>query len=160
MNTYHKQQIKIYVNLLLLLFQRKKHLLQRRKRKVRRIWARKWLQRRNENRGISHLVFNELEYEDPASFKNFTRMSVATFHELLLKVAPIIKKQDTVLTRSSSCKTKVIYYRLKFYKCTKFYYPCITYRLLLALRFLATGESYTSLQYVFRISVPSICNIV
>jgi hypothetical protein len=83
MNTYHKQQIKIYVNLLLLLFQRKKHLLQRRKRKVRRIWARKWLQRRNENRGISHLVFNELE--DPASFKNFTRMSVATFHEFAIK---------------------------------------------------------------------------
>ncbi|CAH1380676.1 unnamed protein product [Tenebrio molitor] len=34
-------------------------------------------------------------------------MSVATFHELLLKVAPIIKKQDTVLTRNSSCETKV-----------------------------------------------------
>jgi coproporphyrinogen III oxidase len=39
---------------------------------------------RNENRGISHLVFNELEYEDPASFRNFTRMSVATFHELAI----------------------------------------------------------------------------
>jgi coproporphyrinogen III oxidase len=73
---------------------------------VRRIWARKWLQRRNENRGISHLVFNELEYEDLASFRNFTRMSVATFHELLSKVAPIIKKQDTVLRETIPAKQR------------------------------------------------------
>jgi hypothetical protein len=112
MNTYIPQvQIKIYVNLLLLLFQRKKHLLQRRKRKVRRICARKWLQRRNENRGIS--VFNELEYEDPVSFRNFTRMSVATFHELLSN-----QKTRYGVTRNNSCKTKVIYY-LSMY--TKYY---------------------------------------
>jgi coproporphyrinogen III oxidase len=92
--------------LLLWSFQRKKHLLQRRERKVRRIWVRKWLQRRNENRGMSHLVFNELEYEDLASFRNFTRMSVATFYELLSKVAPKIKKQDTVLRETIPAKQR------------------------------------------------------
>jgi hypothetical protein len=33
-------------------------------------------------------------------------------------------------------------------------------RLALTLRFLATGESYASLHYQFRVSVPSICRIV
>ncbi|XP_063912883.1 putative nuclease HARBI1 [Zophobas morio] len=65
-------------------------------------------------------------------------MSIATFEKLLAKIEPHISRHDTMLRESISARV----------------------RLLLTLRFLATGERYINLHYSFRISVPSISLII
>lgn len=77
-------------------------------RRTRTLWARKWLQRRDCGRGISNLVFDELAVEDPNSFKNYTRMSVNTFQDLLEKVQPHIEREDTFFRDSISARTRYI----------------------------------------------------
>jgi hypothetical protein len=124
------------LNLLLLLLNLRK--LQFKKRSTRRLWSHKWLERRYFGRGLSSLVFEELAVEDKKSFKNFTRMSTRTFDDLLAKVGPKICRQNTTFRECISPRT----------------------RLLLTLRYLATGETFQSLHYGFRISVPSISHIV
>jgi hypothetical protein len=116
------------LNLLLLLLNLRKLLL--RKRSTRRFWTRKWLERRYFGRGLSSLVFEELAVEDKR-VKNFTRMSTRTFDDLLAKVGPKICTQNTIFKECISART----------------------RLLLTLRYLATGETFQSLHYGFRISV-------
>src|SRR5699024_9820868 len=89
----------VTASLLCLQIQREKHncnlIKQKRKRKTRALWSRKWLMRRDEGRGAANFVFNELMIEDYSGFKNYTRMTTSTFDILLNKVAPLIKKQDT-----------------------------------------------------------------
>lgn len=65
--------------------------------KLKRLWARKWLLKRNEARDAAHLVLRELKIEDRKAFCNFTRMSVDTFHMLHKKIATKIARQDTVM---------------------------------------------------------------
>lgn len=95
---------------MLLLLQKKKNEKRKRikHRRTRTLWARKWLQRRSCGRGISSLVFDELAVEDPNSFKNFTRMSVNTFKDLLEKVQPHIEREDTFFRDSISARTRYI----------------------------------------------------
>ncbi|GBN84799.1 hypothetical protein AVEN_212126-1 [Araneus ventricosus] len=76
--------------------------------------------------------------EISGQYKNFTRMSPSDFENLLQKVGPHISKQETHLRTPISAQD----------------------RLAVTLRFLATGDSYTSLQYLFRISKQSIGRIV
>ncbi|XP_022177570.1 uncharacterized protein LOC111038674 [Myzus persicae] len=71
-------------------------------------------------------------------YKIFTRMSPTDFENLLQKIGPRISKQDTYFRSPISAQD----------------------RLSVTLRYLATGDSYTSLQYVFRISKQSISLIV
>jgi hypothetical protein len=40
--------------------------------------------------------------EDPSGLKNFLRMDMATFNELLEMVTPIIKRRDTLMRDSIS----------------------------------------------------------
>jgi hypothetical protein len=40
---------------------------------------------------------NELSSEDLSGLKNFLRMDMATFNELLEMVTPIIKRRDTLM---------------------------------------------------------------
>jgi hypothetical protein len=108
------------LNLLLLLLNLRKLLLK--KRSTRRFWTPKWLKRRYFGRGLSSLFFEELAVEDKKSFKNFTKMSIRTFDHLLAKVGPKICRQNTT-----------------FKECIS---PRI--RLLLKLRYLATGETFQS----------------
>ncbi|XP_039282953.1 protein ALP1-like [Nilaparvata lugens] len=70
--------------------------------------------------------------------KNFCGLSSSDFENLLQKIGPIISKQDTYFHSSISAQD----------------------RLAVTLRFLATGDSYTSLQYTFWISKQSIGYIV
>lgn len=83
-------------------------------------------------------VLVELLYEPPGEFENFTRMSLSDFEYLLTKISPIVSKQDTQLRDSNPAKT----------------------RLAIALQFLATGDSYKSLHFLFKVSSQIITKIV
>ncbi|KAK9704579.1 hypothetical protein QE152_g27797 [Popillia japonica] len=71
-------------------------------------------------------------------FHNFVRMPTTDFEVLITKVGHIIGKKDTNFRNA---------------------YP-VKKRLALTLRFLATGDSYASMQYLFKISKQVICAIV
>lgn len=103
------------------------------KRKKRRWWVRSWILRRNDL-GASARLFKELELEDPSSYANILRMSVPKFKELLELVTPLIQKKDTKFRQAIPSKTK----------------------LEITLRYLATGDSYKSLAYLFRVPHNSI----
>ncbi len=84
-----------------------------------------------------------LEYKSGAGFKNFFRMSSCTFEQLLNMIAPKIKKMDTNMREAIPAHE----------------------RLGVTLRFLASGDSYHSLQNTLNISkqviskiVPQVCN--
>lgn len=107
--------------------------------KKRKLWCRHWI----KNRYLKQLracdfVENELKLEDPVSFKNFVRMSIEEFNNLHTMIEHIIKKHDTNMRQSISSRD----------------------RLIITMRFLATGESYKSLCYSTRVSVSSISLIV
>ena len=82
-----------------------------------------WVARRGKF-GASDNLLRELAIEDPAGYMNETK-----FEELLVLIAPAIKKQDTVMRSSISCKTK----------------------LHITLRFMASGDSFHSLGLLFRV---------
>ncbi|CAF4772539.1 unnamed protein product [Pieris macdunnoughi] len=83
---------------------------------------------------IIHKSVNQKKKEE----KNFTRMSPTDFEMLLRLIGPSIKKNET-----------------------KFRHPIEPQRrLLVTLRFLATGDSYGSLSYSFKISKQLISKII
>lgn len=104
------------------------------KEKSKRLWERKWISRRQEN-GLFHVLSKELLLEDQFSFRNFLRMDEDTFRLLLSMVGTMIAKQDTRLRKSISPDEK----------------------LSATLRFLATGESYQSMEYHTRLSKSFLC---
>ncbi|CAH1975808.1 unnamed protein product [Acanthoscelides obtectus] len=75
-------------------------------------------------------LLNNLNQEPSGQFDNFCRMSSIDFEYLLQLIGPRIKKQDTVFRES--IPTNV--------------------RLAVTLRFLATGNSFKSLHYLFKVS--------
>lgn len=83
-------------------------------------------------------MFQEMLNEDSGEFQNFCRMSPNDFDFLLSKVEPLIKKQKTRLRIPIPAKV----------------------RLAITLRFLATGDSYRSLHYLFKVSSAAISIIV
>jgi len=83
-------------------------------------------------------MLEDLNREPAGKFINFCRMSAEDFEYLLNKFGPIIKKQD-INTRKAI--------------------P-IQDRLAVTLRFLATGNSFTNLSYLFKYSNQIISNIV
>ncbi|XP_061717043.1 uncharacterized protein LOC133524899 [Cydia pomonella] len=86
--------------------------------------------------------FAELCAEPSGEFSNFVRMSCSDFEYLLQKITPMVIKQDTYWRDAIPVKV----------------------RLAVTLRYLATGDSYRSLHYLFKISsqvisiiVPEVC---
>ena len=86
-----------------------------------------------------------LEYRCGCGFKNFFQMKRSDFEVLLNLIAPKIKKEDTSFRRAISANE----------------------RLAVTLRFLATGDSYHSLSYMFKIStqvisiiIPNVCDAI
>ncbi|KAJ8953306.1 hypothetical protein NQ318_012100 [Aromia moschata] len=82
--------------------------------------------------------FQEMLAEPSNEFHNFCRMSFTDFELLLQKVDPIISKQNTKWRESIPSKV----------------------RLAVTLRFLASGDSYRSLHYLFKISSQIISKII
>jgi hypothetical protein len=56
--------------------------------------VRPWIGRRNQY-GAYHSLIQELSAEDPNGLKNFLRMDMASFNELLEMVTPLIKRRVT-----------------------------------------------------------------
>ncbi|KAK4885232.1 hypothetical protein RN001_001503 [Aquatica leii] len=90
-------------------------------------------------------LLKELKTNEPEDFRNYLRMNSETFEELLKLVSPHIKKQDTVMRNSIIPEE----------------------RLVVTLRFLATGRSYECLKFNTGISpqaigciIPETCKII
>jgi len=116
----------------------------KKERKKRSVWVRSWIANRPIY-GHYHQLMNELEASDGKAFKGFLRVSPELFHEIVGCVGPRIKKQDTCFRRALDPGLKVA----------------------ITLRFLATGESYHSLAYGFRVPhntislfVPETCQAI
>jgi len=103
----------------------------------RKRWTREWLKRREE-KGAYYTIFKELAVEDTPGFAEFTRMPHAKFVELVNIIAPSITREDTHM-RSAIPSGE---------------------RLALTIRFLATGETFSSLSFQFRIGRTTIGEIV
>uniref|UniRef100_A0A1Y1MH57 Uncharacterized protein n=2 Tax=Photinus pyralis TaxID=7054 RepID=A0A1Y1MH57_PHOPY len=114
-------------------------LLKQKRRRQRRRWTSQLYMKRGGKNGInSTLLLNDLSEEGTGHFKNFTRMSQDDFNFLLNAIKTKIMRRDTVFRKAVSVEE----------------------RLAVTLRFLATGDSYTSLQYLFRISKQLISQII
>ncbi|XP_005108687.1 protein ALP1-like [Aplysia californica] len=90
-----------------------------------------------ERRGVMAKLYPQL-CDDEDKFYNYARMSRASFEELLIAVQDDIRKQDTNFQQAISPRE----------------------RLLLTLRFLATGESARSLHYQFRMGDSTVRKVV
>lgn len=111
------------------------------KRKMRRRWwVRPWL---NQKKGNISLP-DEFIQSDKEKYKNFLRMDEKAFEEVLRKIEHRITKHS-LCRQTISAKNKLI----------------------ITLRYLATGESFRSLMYNYRISestislfVPTVCEAI
>uniref|UniRef100_A0A6P7F4I4 Uncharacterized protein LOC114324975 n=1 Tax=Diabrotica virgifera virgifera TaxID=50390 RepID=A0A6P7F4I4_DIAVI len=106
------------------------------KRKKRRWWSVSLFKNRKRYNGND--LLNDLSLEVSGKFENFCRMAPADFESLLQLIGPYITKQTTQMRRTISAKE----------------------RFALTLRFLASGDSYQSLSYLFKISPQLISSIV
>lgn len=116
----------------------------KKKKRNRKCWVRSWVAKR-PHKSIMNLVNDEFLKEDHAAFKNYLRMSNESFLKLLAKVETKISKQDTVMRQCISAR----------------------YKLMVTLRYLATGETYRNLMYSTRIHestiaqfIPQVCSSI
>jgi len=113
------------------------HYALEKKRKERRWWQRQLYTSREVYSGSSLLA--DLDFQPVSGlYKNFTRMSPSEFEFLTNLMGEKISKKDTAFRKVISVQE----------------------RLALTLRFLASGYSYVSLQYLFIISKEAISCIV
>ncbi|XP_069612579.1 uncharacterized protein [Ranitomeya imitator] len=107
-----------------------------RRRQRRRFWRHPIIEVR-ETRGAYHTLYAELN-ANPEKFQDYTRMSQDSFRDLLSRVEGSIRRQDTRLRRAIPPEE----------------------RLLVTLRFLATGESLSSLHFQYRLGISTLSGIV
>lgn len=111
--------------------------LKKKRRRRRQCWTRQWILRR-PSKGAYAMLNEELRLEDPASYKNYLRMDEDAFSHLVDRVTPYVHKSDTNMRQAITPAE----------------------RLAVTLRFLATGETFQSLQLSTRISACTIGRIV
>lgn len=83
-------------------------------------------------------LVEKLRQTEPMDFKNYLRMDDATFQILLEQLTPFIRKQDTLMREAISPEA----------------------RLMVTLRYLATGNSFQDLKFSSAISSQAIGGIV
>ncbi|XP_070550779.1 uncharacterized protein [Ptychodera flava] len=93
---------------------------------------------RRQAQGVYANLVQELRAEDPESFRQFHRLDRQSFQDILTMISPYIEKQDTNM-RSAVNPSE---------------------RLAVTLRFLATGETFRSLSFQFRIGERSVSAII
>ena len=96
--------------------------------------TRQWIRRREE-RGAFHQLVKEITFEDEKGYRNFFRLSRDQFQFVADKIRPVIERKPqpyplNVLNNNGSVEE----------------------RLAVTLRFLATGDKFQSLEYLFRIT--------
>lgn len=101
------------------------------------VWTRAWIKRRTE-RGAYAQIIQELAIEDDAAYTRYFRMNREKFEYILYRIEQTIARTDTVMRISISARERL----------------CIT------LRYLATGETFSSLETQFRVSRTAISYIV
>jgi hypothetical protein len=104
---------------------------------MRNIWVKDWVRSR-ETEGFCVKLLNELRVGETNLYHNFVRMTADQFDILLGLVNPFIQKKNTQLRQSISASDLLI----------------------LTLRYLATGDNFRSLQYLFRIPQTTISRII
>lgn len=116
----------------------------KRRRSQRRWWMTSLFKSRNRYRGTDMIddLTAEIGY---GLFENFCRMKSTDFETLLQQIGPKISKQDTTFREAIPAAE----------------------RLMVTLRYLATGDSFTSLMYTFKISkqlisriIPEVCSAI
>ncbi|KAK5643275.1 hypothetical protein RI129_007120 [Pyrocoelia pectoralis] len=104
----------------------------------RKFWVRRIFEENNRLlQGCSSNLIVEIEDNDPDKYFNFLRMSPDSFHELLEYVKARIEKRNVVRTPIPA-----------------------TTRLQVTLRYLASGDSMTSISFLFRIGINSVSRII
>ncbi|XP_051561226.1 uncharacterized protein LOC127445288 [Myxocyprinus asiaticus] len=107
-----------------------------RKRKRRRYWVHPTLERRGEHGGF-HRLIGELKLHHE-NFHQYFRMSVSEFECLLQLVAPSLTRSETKLRKPIDPEQ----------------------RLAVCLRFLSTGDSYTTIASSFLLGISTVAGIV
>ncbi len=106
-------------------------IIRKKRKRERRMWMREYFKHER------HTIIRDLR-SDHELFKNFTRMSPDDFSLLLEVVRGQISKQNTVMRNAIPAEI----------------------RLAITLRYLATGDSYPSLSFMFHVSKQSISEII
>eukprot|EP00794_Sanderia_malayensis_P010419 gene10419-11510_t len=100
-------------------------------------WSTPWILRR-DTLGVHENLVCELAAEDPKRFRRYHRVNREGFDEILAMISPLIIKEDTCLRMAIKPSE----------------------RLSVTLRFLATGETFRSLSFQYRIEERTISAIV
>ena len=108
-----------------------------RQRQQRSCQTRPWLQRRPLYGQYEHLL-HELKEEDPKGFRIFQRLTPEVWNHLYQLVEPRIDRRITAMRDPIS----------------------VGLRLAITLRFLASGDSYQSGMFGFRVAANTICGII
>ena len=93
---------------------------------------------RSQGFGQYDSLLTELHREDQSGYKNYLRITPDLFKEMVEKLSPRLRKQSTFMREPIQVGLK----------------------LAVTLRFLATGNSYKSLQYSFRVETSTICKFI
>ena len=132
---WEKSAIKTILKLLILYSDLIK---KKREKKTRRLWVSEiYTELSRLSQGVSDNLIPTIRRSQDKSFYNFMRMSPEVFDKLLSIVGPHITKQYVVRTPISA-----------------------KLRLELTLRYLASGDSFISLSYAFRVSLSSVSKII
>ena len=105
--------------------------------KKRTIWFRKWLTRRPDLGQYARLM-DKLKKEDVKGFRNFLRMDYEIYQEILTRIEHRINPKKSMYRKPLTAGIK----------------------LAITLRYLASGDSYHSLMYGFRVAHNTISKVI
>lgn len=110
-------------------------------KRKKRAWVRKWISRR-QTLGASEKLLTELSLEDANGYRNHLRLTNEKFNCLLQLVTPELQKKNTQMRDALPVELK----------------------LQVTLRYLAAGDSFASLEYLYRVPkctiskfLPQVC---